>query len=135
MPRLVPFLLLLVPLAAAADLEAGNWQLTVSAGVAGAPPMPAQTRTQCLSPQDARDPNRVFGPSSDPNCSFSNKSDSGSVFTFTVSCSGAVPVDGSGRVQYGRDSMSADMELHGEANGQKFSTTSHVTGRRIGPCS
>ena len=134
MTRLVPLLLVLVPLAAAADMEPGNWQLTVSAGVAGAAPMPAQTRTQCLKPEDARDPSNVFGPNSDPNCSFSNKNDSGSVFSFTVSCTGAVPVNGSGRVQYGRDTMSADMELHGEASGQKFSTTSHVTGKRLGPC-
>ena len=134
MLRLAPLLLLLVPLAAAADLEAGNWQLTVSAGVAGAPPMPSQTRMQCLKPEDARDPARVFGPNSDPNCTFTKKNDTGSLFTFGISCTGAVPVSGSGRVQYARDSMDADMELHGEASGQKFSTTSHVTGKRIGPC-
>ena len=134
MPRLALALLLLAPLGAAADLEPGNWELTVSAAIAGAPPLPAQTRTQCLQPQDVRDPGRVFGPNPDPSCSFSNKSDSGSEFSFTVTCSGPVPVTGSGRVRYGGDSMSADMELSGSANGQKFTTTSHVTGRRLGPC-
>jgi hypothetical protein len=134
MPRFALAFVLLAPLAAAADIEPGNWELTVSAAIVGAPPLPAQTRTQCLEPQDARDPARVFGPNPDPTCSFSNKSDTGSEFSFTISCSGPVPVNGSGRVRYGAGTMSADMELHGEANGQKFSTTSHVSGRRLGPC-
>ena len=125
---------LLAPLGALADIEPGSWELTVSAGVAGAPPMAAQTRTQCLKAEDVRDPSSVFGPNSDPNCSFSNKSDTGSEFSFTVSCTGPVPVTGSGRVRYGCDSMTADMELSGDVNGQKFSTTSHATGRRVGPC-
>jgi len=138
MTRLVPFLLaplvlVLAPLSATADMEPGSWQLTVQAGVTGAPPMPAQTRTQCLKPGDG-DPGQIFGPSSDPNCKFSNKNDTGSEFTFSVSCNGPVTVNGSGRVQYARDTMTADMELHGEASGQRFSTTSHVTGRRVGPC-
>ena len=132
--RLAFAVLLLAPLAARADLRAGSWELTVSAGVAGAPPMAAQTRTQCLRAEDARDPGRVFGPNTDPNCSFSDKSDNGSEFSFTVSCTGPIPITGTGHVSYGAERMSADMELSGEANGQKFATTSHVTGHRVGPC-
>ncbi len=119
--------------AARADLQPGNWELTVSATLAGVGAMPSQTRTQCLRAEDARDPSRLFG-GAGAGCSFSNQRDTGSDFSFDVSCTGAVPVSGSGRVHYSADTLDADMQLGGEANGNQFSTTSHVSGHRLGPC-
>ncbi len=129
---------LLAPLLAAspaaqADLQPGNWELTVSATLAGVGAMPAQTRTQCLRAEDARDPSRVFG-GAGAGCTFSNQRDTGSDFSFDVSCTGAVPVSGSGRMHYSADTLDADMQLGGDANGTKFSTSSHVSGHRLGPC-
>ena len=125
---------LLAPIAVLADVEPGNWELKVTASVVGMGALDPVTRTQCLTAADARDPSRVFGPNNNPNCTFADRQDTGSVFTFTVSCGGAVPVTGSGSVRYGRDTLDADMELSGDAGGQKFVTRSNVSGRRLGPC-
>jgi hypothetical protein len=124
---------LLAPMAALADIEPGNWQLVVAVSVAGMGEMEPVTRTQCVTAEDARDPSRLFG-QSNLNCTFADRQDTGSAFTFTVSCGGAVPVTGSGRVRYGRDTLDGDMELSGDAAGQKFVTRSKVNGRRTGAC-
>ena len=94
MARLVFCALLFLPLVARADMEPGNWELTVTAAVAGMGSMPPSTRTQCLSPADARDPSRVFGANDNPGCSFTNQRDTGSEFTFTVSCTKPLKVSG-----------------------------------------
>ena len=131
--RLLVACVLAAPLLAWGDLEPGLWQLSVATSVAGAGQLSSTTSSQCLSAADARDPSRVFG-GSNPACTFSDRRDSGGELSFNVSCGGAVPVRGSGRVRYGRDTLEAEMQLSGDAGGQKFATTSSISGRRTGPC-
>ena len=126
--------LLLYPYAANADVEPGSWELSVTSQMPGmAQPIGPIVQTQCMTPEDARDPSRVLKPGAG-SCEFSNRRDSGGVLTFDVSCSGQFPMRGSGSVRYGRQSLDAELELVADAGGQKIATKSRVTGRWLGPC-
>lgn len=131
----VLFLLLLVAAThALADVEPGNWELSATTLMQGLDqPMGPVVQTRCLSAEDARDPSRVLG--SGGGCEFSNRSDSGSLFTFDVSCGGLLPMRGTGSVRYSGQAFEADLDLGADAGGgQKIGLRSRVTGRRLGPC-
>jgi len=128
-------LLLALPAAAwAADPEPGNWELSVTTQMEGMPqPIGPIAKTQCLTAEDARDPRRVLDPGSG-SCEFSNRRESAGVYTFDVSCSGQFPMRGTGTVNYGTQSMSAELNLAAEISGKKVGANSRITGRRLGPC-
>lgn len=111
-----------------ADIEPGNWEISATGEVAGGKEPVNVVQTRCLTAEDARNPSRIFG--SAPGCEFTNRRDSGGVFTFDVSCSSQPPVRGSGSVRYGRDSMDGVLELKSE----QFSARSRIAARRIGGC-
>ena len=59
--RKLCFALLAAAAPALADVEAGNWELTVTVTVDGMPgPMAPVTRARCISPEEARYPSRRF---------------------------------------------------------------------------
>jgi hypothetical protein len=121
--------LALLSTCAAAQVQPGNWELSLIAMMTGQPKPAAVTQTRCLTDADARDPSRVVPGGS---CEFTNKHDSGSVFTFDVSCTGALPMKGRGTVTYTSTTMNADLDL--SADGGKFGARTFVTGRRLGGC-
>ena len=126
---------LLLPFAARADIDPGNWEMTVTTQMEGMPqPVGPIVRTQCLTAEDSRDPSRVLNPGSG-SCEFSNRRDSGGAYTFDVSCSGQFPMRGTGTVNYGAQSMSAELDLMADVSGKKVGTNSRISGRRLGPCS
>ena len=127
--RLLLFLLAL-PLAARADIDPGNWELQVSTQMQGAPEPLSLATTRCLTAEDARDPSRVFGATPGSGCEFTNRQDTGSLFTFDVVCGAGQPIRGTGRVRYTRDSLEGDLEL----NADNFAARSRITGRRLGGC-
>jgi len=134
MRRLAILLLAAFPLAPGADIQAGNWELSVTSQMPGMPqPIGPITQTKCISEADARDPSRLVSPSSG-GCEFSNKRDDGATMSFDITCSGQVPMRGSGTVRYGAQTFDADLNLSAEMQGQKIVTSSKVTGRRLGGC-
>ena len=118
--------------ACAAGVEPGNWELSLVTMMTGQPKPAAVTQTRCLTNADAGDPSRVVGGSQSGTCEFTNKHDSGTVFTFDVSCTGALPMKGKGTVTYATTTMNADLDL--SADGGKFGMRTFVTGRRLGGC-
>jgi len=125
--------LLVAPAALAAEVEPGNWELGVATTLPGAEKPVAVTQAHCISAADAKDPTRLLGTGG--SCQFSNRSDSGSVFTFEVSCGGLLPLRGSGSIRYTPQSIEGDLDLAADAGGgQKFAMRTHVSGRRTGPC-
>ena len=112
-----------------ADLEPGNWEISSRTEGTGIGQPVQLTQTRCLTAEDARDPSRVFG-SAGAGCQFTRRNDTGSMFTFEVSCGGQVELRGSGSVRYARESLEGELEL---ASGQ-FSTRSRISGRRLGGC-
>ena len=117
---------------AAAQVQPGNWELSLTTLLSGQPQPIAVTETRCLTDADTRDPSNVLGGSAKGGCAFSNKHDSGTVFTFDVSCTGALPMAGKGSVSYTATTINADLDL--SADGGKFGMRAFVTGRRLGGC-
>jgi hypothetical protein len=133
------FAALAVPAMAVADIEPGNWEFTVHVSAEGlgalAPKPGAVVNTRCISAEQARDPAKVLGDAgARGECQFSNQRDTGSEFSFDVSCSGRVPVRGSGKMRYTARTLDGNLDLDGDAQGMKFSTRSQISARRLGPC-
>lgn len=124
------WLLLLFVSAAWADIDPGNWEITATTEVPGMQDAASFKQTRCLTPEDARDPGRLFASAPGMGCRFVNRQDNGSVFTFEIACDLPQPVRGSGAVRYGRDSLDGELELKIE----DFATRSRISGRRLGDC-
>jgi Protein of unknown function (DUF3617) len=110
-----------------ADIEPGSWELTVRMQIQGMTEPQTITQVQCLTPEQAKDPGSLFGKSG-PLCEFSNRSDTGSTFTFDVACS--MQMRGKGSVRYTAQSLEGDLEIGFEG----FSSRSRLSGRRLGGC-
>jgi hypothetical protein len=122
-------LMIIMPLARA-DIEPGNWEIAASTTVQGIKEPTSFMQTRCLSAEEARDPSGLFGPAAGARCQFTNRNDTGSLFTFEISCSGQPPFRGSGSVRYARDSLEGELELKTD----DFVTRSRIAGRRLGAC-
>jgi hypothetical protein len=128
--RPILFALCMVTLAARADIEAGNWEIAATTTVQGIKEPTSFMQTRCLTAEEARDPSRLFGPSAGARCQFTSRNDSGSVFSFEISCSGQPPFRGTGSVRYARESLEGELELKTD----DFVTRSRIAGRRLGGC-
>jgi hypothetical protein len=113
-----------------ADIEPGNWEITASTTVQGIKEPTSFMQTRCITAEEARDPSHLFGPSAGARCQFTNRNDTGSVFSFEIACSGQPPFRGSGSVRYARDLLEGELELKTD----DFVTRSRIAGRRLGGC-
>ena len=126
----------------AADISPGNWEITVTMRVPGVPQaFGPYSRTQCLQANDTKDPGRVFGALPGAGtCQFGNRNDTGSRYSFTVSCGGAIPMSGNGAVNYSAQSMNGELVLGATLPSpdggapQKVDTRSELSARRAGSC-
>ena len=127
------------PLAYADAIQPGNWEFTVTVnaeglGAFGPKPGPI-VNTRCITPEQASNPAKVMSEAgARGECQFSNERDTGSEFSFDVRCKGRVPMEGSGKMRYSATTMDGDISLDGEAQGMRFTTRSHVSAKRLGPC-
>jgi hypothetical protein len=138
--RQLLFAALLAPALAAADnIEPGNWEFTVDVharGLGAFQPKPGPiVNTRCITPDQAANPAKVLSDAgARGECQFTNEHDTGSEFSFEVQCTGRVPVQGSGKMRYNAQTLDGDLNLDGDAQGMKFTTRSHVSAHRLGPC-
>ena len=116
---------------AALAVDPGNWEMSLVTMMTGQPKPASVTQTRCLTDADARDPSRVLPAGG--TCTFTNRSDSGGVFTFEIACTGPLPMKGKGRVEYTAQTMDADLDLMA-GDGGGFGMRTFVKGRRLGPC-
>ena len=124
------WLLLLFVSTAWADIDPGMWEITADTEVQGIKEPTSLTQSRCLTPEDARDPSRLFGTSPGARCQFVNRHDTGSVFTFDIACDAGQPIRGSGTVRYSKAKIDGELELKTD----QFSARSRISGRRIGGC-
>jgi hypothetical protein len=118
---------------ALADIEAGNWEMTIATTVEGMPGgLAPVTQARCITQEDARDPTRLLGTGG--GCEFSNRRDTGSEITFNVACTGQVPMSGSGAVRYSAQSVDGTLDLTANMGDQRLVTRSRLSGKRLGPC-
>ena len=124
------WVLLLVSAPARADISAGNWEISATTVIEGIGQPSSFTQTRCLTEEDARDPSRLFAGTPGGRCDFTSRNDTGSVFSFQVTCGTNPPVVGEGSVRYDAASMEGEVELRMDG----LKTQSRITGRRLGPC-
>jgi hypothetical protein len=127
-------------LAQAAEIEPGSWEFTVNVkaeGLGAFQPKPGPVvNTRCITPEQARNPAKVMSEAgARGECQCSNERDTGSEFSFDVRCKGRVPMEGSAKMRYTARTLDGDLSLDGDARGMQFTTRSHVSARRLGPCS
>ena len=117
-----------------AAIEAGNWEFSVDSPLTGNANAPT-VKQRCLSREEAADPQKVLAEArGSDKCQLSNVRDSGSEYKFDVTCTGRVPIHGSGSVQYTPTTLDGAIDLVGETQGLRLKTRSFVSGRRLGPC-
>lgn len=122
--------LVLFAAAARADIEPGNWEISASTELRGIKEPVTMTQTRCLSAEEARDPGRLFGSSPAARCQFTQRADSGSVFTFEIVCEGQQRMSGAGSVRYGRNAIDGELEIKSDS----FFARSRIAARRLGAC-
>ena len=123
----------------AAEIEPGSWEFTVNVkaeGLGAFQPKPGPVvNTRCITAEQAANPAKVMSEAgARGECQFSNQRDTGSEFSFDVRCKGRVPMEGSGKMRYTARTIDGDLNLDGDARGMQFTTRSHVSARRLGPC-
>ena len=148
----------IVPLAAVLALSAavfaqgprrdGKWEVTTQMEMAGMPAgrgMPAITVTQCITKEQAEDPQKMVpqppprgGQQSD--CKVSDYKMLGNKVTWTMKCTTpqAVAVDGTGEVTYGNDTyegtMTMNMTTARGGQSMPMQMTMKMNGKRLGDC-
>lgn len=126
----------------------GNWEITVEMQMPGMPNMPnmppgmgmpAMKMTQCITKADAADPAKAIpsrpqrgGPPQD--CKVSDYKTEGNKVTWSMACTGAQPMTGTGEMTYGADSYTGIMTMHSPQAGQPMAVTMKYTGKRLGDC-
>lgn len=120
----------LILLLALADIQPGNWEITATTEVQGIREPSSMVQTRCLTEEEARDPSRIFGASPGARCRFSERNDTGSVYTFRITCEGQGAIRGTGRVRYSATTLDGELELKTD----QLSAASRITGRRLGAC-
>jgi Protein of unknown function (DUF3617) len=112
----------------------GDWEVKVEMQMPGMPMnLPAQTIKQCITPQDAADPQKTLPPNTrgrgQNDCKVSDYKVDGNKVTWLVSCP-SEQMTGTGEFVYAENSYTGTMKMN--ARGQDM--TMKYSGRRLGDC-
>ena len=110
----------------------GDWEIRVEMQMPGMPvALPAQTVRQCITPQDAADPQKAVPPSGrgQNSCKVSDYKVDGNKVTWSMSCPNE-GMNGTGEFVYAENSFTGAMKMN--AQGQEMSMK--YTGKRLGDC-
>ena len=117
--------------AAQAPQQAGQWEIKAQMSMGGAPVVEPMTTTQCVSVEDAKNPQNFLPTAGDANgCKVSNQRTEGNKTTFTLVCAGPPGFSGAGEIIYGRDSYTGSMKM--DIGGQEMTVT--YSAKRTGDC-
>ncbi len=129
---LAVFLLPVNQAAADPPFQEGEWEVTTSMEMPGMPyTPPPMTFQQCLTNEDAvpqkEDPNQ--------ECKMLEQKVSGDTLDWNVRCKTSEgTTDAKGKITYTGDSMKGTTHITSNQGGQQMNMTSHMQGRRLGPC-
>ena len=120
----------------------GNWEVTMEMDMPGMPQgmsMPPMKMTQCITPQEAADPQKLVPQQpqrggGNSNCSVSDYKMEGNKATWTMACTGAQAMTGTGEVVYANDSYTGTMKMNMDRGGQPMAMTMKYSGKRLGDC-
>lgn len=115
----------------------GKWEIKMEMDMPGMPAgMPPMTTTQCITPEEAANPQKMAPPMgrggrSGGNCTVSDYKVDGNKVTYNVKCDGQQPMSGSGEFIYAADSYTGVMTM--DMGGRGTMKMKH-TGKRLGDC-
>ncbi len=121
----------------------GRWEITMEMQLPNMPAgfsMPPMKSTQCITREEAADPSkalpappqRVGGPAQD--CKTTDQKVVGNKVTWSMTCTGATPMTGTGEIVYAGDSYTGNMVMNMARGGQMTATAMKYTGKRLGDC-
>lgn len=111
----------------------GRWEVKTEMEMPGMPmKMPAMTTTQCITREQADDPQRSVpqGRGAPNNCKVSDYKVTGNKVTWSMKCEGPEAMSGTGEITYGENTYEGVMKM--EREGQTM--TMKYTGKRLGDC-
>ncbi len=105
-----------------------QWETTSQMVMPGLPfSPPKQTLKICTKPTWSEPP-----PGGDPTCVASDYQRVGSKVTWTMQCSGQMPMTGTGEINFGPDDATYTGVITASADGMNL--TINLTGRKLGTC-
>ena len=126
-----------LPLVAQEVRRDGNWEVKVEMSMPNMPNMPPMTMNQCITKEDAADPQKMVPPSGRGNqasdCKMSDYKTAGNTVTFTVTCP-SQNSSMSGEFVYGADRYDGTMKMDLARGGQTMTMNMKYTGKRLGDC-
>lgn len=146
--KLVPAALIAIVAAGSAALVAqsgprrdGNWEVTIEMAMPNMPAgmMPPMKTTQCITKEDAADPQKAIPSSGRGNmqsdCKVTNYKTVGNTVSWDMACTGAQPMNGHSEFTYTADSYTGTMTMNGARGGQEMAMSMKYSGKRLGDCS
>jgi hypothetical protein len=124
----------------------GRWEMTTQMEMAGMPAgrgMPPMTVTQCITKEQAADPQKSLPQppqrgGSQSDCKVSDFKSSGNKVSWTIKCTTPNEVDGTGEAIYGDDTLESTMTMNMQMarGGQTMpmQMTIKTKGKRLGDC-
>src|SRR5262245_17844897 len=118
----------------------GRWEVKMEMEMAGMPPgMPPFTTTQCITPEEANDPQKSMpqmgrggrGRGGDSNCKMTDYKMEGNKVTWSMKCDGDPAMTGKGEFAYEADAYTGTVTMEGGRGGamrMKYSA------KRLGDC-
>lgn len=112
----------------------GRWEVKMEMNMPGMPGMPPMTTTQCITPEDAADPQKSMpsrGRGDNGNCKVSDYKIDGNKVTWSMECTGAQAMTGKGEFVYAADTYTGTMTMDMSGRG---SMSMKYSGKRLGDC-
>jgi len=120
----------------------GKWEVTTEMSMQGMPAgMPPTTMTQCITKEEAADPQKAVpqpagrgGQTSD--CKMSDYKTEGNKVTYTMNCTTPQPATVKGEIVYETDKFTGTNTMNTTMGrgGQAMTMTMKMTGKRLGDC-
>jgi len=114
----------------------GKWEVKMEMEMAGMPAgMPPMNTTQCVTPEEAKDPQKAVpqggrGRGANDNCKVSDYKTEGSKISWSMKCDGPPAMTGTGEFTYAAETYTGVMKM--DRGGQQV--TMKYSGKRIGDC-
>jgi uncharacterized protein DUF3617 len=114
----------------------GRWEVKMEMEMAGMPArMPPMTTTQCITPDEAKDPQKSVpqgrGGRGNQDCKVSDYKQDGNKVTWSMKCEGQQPMTGTGEFVYAGDTYTGTINMEGGGRG---AMTMKYSGKRLGDC-
>lgn len=116
----------------------GNWEVTVQMEMAGMPQgmtLPPMKMTQCVTPQEAADPQKLVPQqASNSDCKVSDYKMEGNKASWKMACTTPQAMTGDGEFVYSDDSYTGTMRMTTSRNGQPMNMNMKYSAKRLGDC-